>query len=348
MAPKSRKRSSKKKRSTPPWAPKRGDAYQNAVASVAKSVVPSAVVKVGVWTNGPDGRRDLDVVIRLKGAGAAPLAVIECKDWNRPIGIAFIDALDSKRRDVGASVAMICSNSGFTSDALRKAARVGIPALAALIEGDKRIRVVVREQIYTRLVEFIYHKPLFHHQNLSDEQKAALVGIYTKEFTHGGRSLEAWVAAKLLRIAGPAERSRSFLARFRFREPIRVDVRGLNLFVSGIDIHAAFTIQWMTQIAEIGASQGMYDYLRSVVVFGPGPYQYHLKNINTQDWGTPVGLEDVPPRLLVPFDQRPHPGMPLMEITLGMLKNMPQSDPKDAPDLDSFIDNEEIVDEEAP
>ena len=162
---------------------------------------------MGVWTNGPDGRRDPDVVVREKGAGAAPLAVIECKDWNRPIGIAFIDALDSKRRDVGASVAMISSNSGFMSDALR---------------------------------------------------------------VLGG------------------------------------------------------------------------------VVCGPGPYQYHLKNINTQDWGTPVGLEDVPPRLLVPFDQRPHPGLPLMEIALGMLKNMPQSDPKDAPDLDSFIDNEEIVDEEAP
>jgi len=52
------------------------------------------------------------------------VVVIECKDWNRPIGIAFIDALDSKRRDLGASIAMICSNSGFTSDALRKAARV--------------------------------------------------------------------------------------------------------------------------------------------------------------------------------------------------------------------------------
>jgi len=98
------------------------------------------------------------------------------------------------------------------------------------------------------------------------------------------------------------------------------------------------------EVAEIGASKGMYDYLRKVVVLGQRPYQFHLKNVNSQDWGTPVDIEDVPPRLLIPFDQRPSPGVPWVEMSLGMLKNMPQSDPKDAPDLDPFIDNEEIVD----
>lgn len=341
---KSRKHSKKKHSTT--RAPKRGDAYQDAVAFVAKSIDPSAEVEVGAWTNGPDGRRDLDVVVRTKEAVSPPLVVIECKDWNRPIGIAFIDALDSIRRDIGASIAMICSNSGFTSDALRKAARVGIPVLAALIEGDRRIRIVVREQIYTRIVEFIHHKTNFHHQNLSDTMKAALTGVYTKEFIYRGKSLEAWVAAKLLDIASVATRSRSFLARFKFREAMLVDVRGFNLSVSGIDVRAAFTIQWMTQIAEIGASQGMYDYLRKVVLFGPGAYQFHVKNINTRDWGTPVDIEDVPPRLLIPLDQRPNPEIPLMEMTLAMVKNMPQSDLKDAPDLDPFIESEEIVDKD--
>jgi hypothetical protein len=37
--------------------------------------------------------------------------------------------------------------------------------------------------------------------------------------------------------------------------------------------------------------------------------------------------------------------MPLMELTLGMVKNMPQSDPKDAPDLDRLIFGEEIVED---
>jgi len=208
---------------------------------------------------------------RQNGADSAPLVVIECKDWNRPIGIALIDALDSKRRDIGASIAMICSNSGFTVDALRKAARVGITALAALIEGDNRIRVVVREQIYTRIVEFAHHPPLFHHPSLSVAQKRALAGpLGTKEWIYRGKSVEAWISAKLLKIADLATNSRSFLAVFRFLEPIRFDVRGHNVLVNRIDIRAAFTVQWMTQVAEIGASQGMYDYLRKVVVLGPG------------------------------------------------------------------------------
>jgi Restriction endonuclease len=345
MAPRSRKRSSKRKNRTPPRASKPGDSYQNAVASVAKSIAPSAHIEVGTWTDGPDGPRELDVELRPNGAGSAALVVIECKDWTRPIGIAFVDALDSKRRDIGASVAMICSNSGFTADALRKAARVGIPALAALIKGDNRIRVVVREQIYTRIVEFAYHEPTLHYPSLSNEEKAALTNVYTREFTYNGKSIEAWVAGKLLKIAGCATRSRSFFARFGFREPIQVDCRNLKLFVSKIDIRAAFSVQWMTQVAEIGASQGMYDYLRRVVVFGPGPYQYHV-TVNSESWGQPVDIEDVPPRLLIPLDQRPNPKMSMIEMTLGMLKNMPQSDPKDAPDLDALIDSEEIVDED--
>jgi len=336
--PVSRKR--KKKPSPLRRKQKPGDAYQDAVAQVARSIDPTAEVAVGTWTNGPDGRRDLDVVIRLKGA-SAPLAVIECKDWNRPIGIGLIDALESKRRDIGASAVMICSNSGYTADALRKAARVGIPALAALIEGDNRIRVVVKEQIYTRMVEFIHHGPNLHHQELNEAQKAALAGAFTKEFTYAGKSLEPWVSGRLLNVASVATRPKSFQTKVGFREPIEIDVRGIKLCVSGIDIRAAFTVQWMTQVAEIGVSHGMYDYLRKVLVIGPGPHQFHLKNVNSETWGEPIAIEDVPPRLLIPLDQRTVVGI----MELAMIKNIPQADPKDAPDLQGYIATEEIVNE---
>ena len=335
------RKSRKKQHSKPTQAPKPGDAYQDAVASVARSLDPTAEVEVGSWTIGPDGRRDLDVVMRPKQASSSPMVVIECKDWNRPIGIALIDALESKRRDINASVAMICSNSGFTADALRKAARVGIPALAALIEGDNRIRVVVREQIYVPIVHYLHHSPTFHHQQLSDDVKRRLTNVYTKEYTYGDKSMEPWVAAKLLDIAFRATRSRSFIARIKFRVPIIAEVRGINLVINKIEIRAAFTVQWMTQIAEIGASQGMYDYLRKVVVFGPGKYQFHLKNVDSETWGTPVDIKDVPPQLLVPPVD---PGVPFIEMRLRMVKNMPQSDPKDAPDIDRFIESEEVVD----
>jgi DNA-directed RNA polymerase specialized sigma54-like protein len=45
-----------------------------------------------------------------------------------------------------------------------------------------------------------------------------------------------------------------------------------------------------------------------------------------------------------------NPGLELTnafsEMTLGMIKNMPQSDPKDAPNLDRFILNEETEDQD--
>jgi hypothetical protein len=215
--------------------------------------------------------------------------------------------------------------------------------MAALIEGDKRIRVVVREQIYTRIVEFTHHSSEFRHQSLSEGQKAALTGVYTKEFSHGGKSLEAWIVGKLVGIGLSATHPRSFFAQFRFREPIRVDVRGIDLSVEEIDIRGGFSVQWMTQLAEIGASQGMYDYLREAVLFGPGQYQYHVKNINSQDWGTPIDVDEVPPHLLIPADSRPFLKTPSMEFT--MFKNLPQSDPKDAPDLDPLIGRAQIIDE---
>jgi Restriction endonuclease len=324
---------------------KRGDEYQRAVAQVAQSLAPDALIEIGTWVIGPDGRRDLDVVVRARGANSGPLVVIECKDWNRPIGIGFIDALDSKRRDLGATAAMICSNSGFSADALRKAARVGIPTLAALIRGDRRIRVVVRAQIYTRIVEYHRHSPQFHHPRLSDEARAALSApCYTRDWFFEERSVEAWVASKLLSVAATATKSRSFIIRCRFRRSLEFRFRGIPVEVTGIDIKAAFTVQWMTQIAQIDASQGMYDYLKKVVVFGPGPYQFHV-TANSETWGDPVPLEEVPSRLLIPLDQRAKPASAITEMTLGMIKNMPQSDPKDAPNLDEFTLSEEIEDQ---
>ena len=288
---KGRNRSRKRKQ-------KRGDAYQEAVAQVAKGLSPAAYVDIGSWIDGPDGRRDLDVVLRTD-PNVPPFAVIECKDWNRPIGIGFIDALESKRRDIGATAALICSNSGFTADALRKAARVGIPALAALIKGDNRIKVVVRQQIYTRIVNFLHHNPRLQHRELSDELKSRLTSLHTNEMAYDGKSMEAWVALQLLTIAGMATRDRSFVARYNLRGPISVVARGVELLVTSIEINAAFTVQWMTQVAEFGASQGMFDYLRQVVVVGPGLHQVHL-TVNTETWGTPVDIDEVPPRLLGP------------------------------------------------
>ena len=101
----------------------RGKPYQQLVAEVARVFDPGAVVTEGEWLSGPDGRLDMDVAIRGHINGQPVLVVIECKDFNLKttgkVGREFVYALDSKRHDLGATVAIICSNSGFTADALR-------------------------------------------------------------------------------------------------------------------------------------------------------------------------------------------------------------------------------------
>jgi hypothetical protein len=78
------------------------------------------------------------------------------------VGRPFVDALDSKRHDLQADAAFICSNSGFTEDALNKARRKGIGAISVLAAADSRVKVVIEKEIYFRRVllgerAFTYH-----------------------------------------------------------------------------------------------------------------------------------------------------------------------------------------------
>jgi hypothetical protein len=244
---------------------------------------------------------------------------------------------------------MLCSNSGFTGEALRKSARVGIPALAALIEGDKRVRVVVREQIYTRKVNFLRSASNFNHQNLSQSDRSILVEpLYTREYLYYGQPIEPWFAEKWIRLAFAANWSRAVYMRFTFQQALLTTVRGLHLFVTSIDLRAEFTVQWMTQIVEIGASSGMYDYLQKQVVFGPGSHQFHLKNINTQTWGQPIDIDQVPPRLLNRVDQNSEGKIPQAAeyMTFASIEGLPGGDPKGAPNLDPLLAHVETRNDE--
>src|SRR5687767_8235866 len=83
---------------------------------------------------------------------------IECRDYNpegRPIGISHIDALDSKHRDLKMDVSLLCSNAGFTADAIRKAKRLGIGLIGVLREDDDRIRYRVFDDIYIRRINVV-------------------------------------------------------------------------------------------------------------------------------------------------------------------------------------------------
>lgn len=62
----------------------------------------------------------------IEGAAAErrTRVMIECKDYKPhstgPIGVEYVDAIDSKRRDLRLDAVLICSNGGFTDVAIPK------------------------------------------------------------------------------------------------------------------------------------------------------------------------------------------------------------------------------------
>jgi hypothetical protein len=168
-----------------------GTAYQELVATMAKTFDPTADIKVGEWVEGPDGRLDMDVAIRGSMDGKPTLVVIECKDFDLTksgkVGRPFIDALDSKRYDLQADAAFICSNSGFTKDALNKARRKGIGAISVLSATDSRVKVVIETEIYFRRVRLGERTITFH----GPDVRGLDIGLH--ELTYNGTAVDSWM-----------------------------------------------------------------------------------------------------------------------------------------------------------
>ncbi len=79
-----------------------------------------------VKLTGPDGNRQIDVLIEGKLGPIDVRTIIECKDYNVRVDVTKVDELHSKMRDVKAHVAILVSRKGFTKGAIQKAKRLGI------------------------------------------------------------------------------------------------------------------------------------------------------------------------------------------------------------------------------
>ncbi len=171
---------------------KLGRAFERVVKDVFSAMDQKSVVRHGQWVTGPDGRRELDVLVEGTVEGIPRRVLVECKDFNSrttgPVGIGFIDALESKRRDLAADVSFICSNAGFTADAVRKAKRVGIGLIGVLRERDQRIRFQVKEEIYIRRV-----KVETLTISLQTDPPATLDGVPFEAITLRGEPVGNWV-----------------------------------------------------------------------------------------------------------------------------------------------------------
>lgn len=111
-----------------------GKQYENLTARVYDILLENeslSNVEQDQKLDGPDGPRQIDVLIRSKVAGLEILTIVECRDYARPLDIGHVDGLHSKMQDVKAQKAVLVSPNGFSAMATKKANRLGF-SLATL------------------------------------------------------------------------------------------------------------------------------------------------------------------------------------------------------------------------
>lgn len=317
---------------------KRGLAYQDFVASVIKAMTGEVDIQTEKWIDGPDGRRDMDVIVKGKVNNRDFSILIECKDYDPKttgkVGIELIDALDSKRQDVGVDSAIICSNSGFTQDAIRKAKRKHIGLISVLKAGDPQVKVEILEEIYTRKIKvgsitmsIDSVSPLSEMNN-----QVSSLDILYKEVP-----IINWVMQRISMIASTNRiGSADLIAKYRFIEPVEISYGKHKGLIKSFGFTFPLDIKWFSHIVTIDASLGIYDYIRGRIQIGPGEAQYIIKNLDI-DNGDPIDF--VPEQGELGMGLLPNE----VEIDLISLEGLNPLLPKDQiPLLDTLIIPEDL------
>jgi hypothetical protein len=260
---------------------KAGDAYRELVAAVMAVLDPGSAVKSEQWITGPDGERDMDVEVRGLADGVPQFILVECKDHTRPIGIGFVDAFESKIRDLLPNRAIMFSNSGFTRDAVRKARRVGIEVASAMKAKDGIVRFRVQCEIVARRLQLMFET--VHLFPFDGQPPEVEENWKVQDLLFDGSPIIGWISEKMKRVAAEhhTEGRVWFLCTFR-HEP-RWAYRGQVPKIGGLKFSFLCQEDWVSQITESQVSLGYYDHLKRSVVI-PNKQWYTPGVIDNDAW----------------------------------------------------------------
>jgi hypothetical protein len=314
---------------------KKGTPYEEVVSEVLRTMDSGAVISQGVWVEGPDGRRELDIRIVGTFEGKVRRVLIECKDYNPAstgkVGIEHIDALESKRRDLEFHFSAVCSNAGFTEGAVKKASRVGIGLISVMKKGDKRVRFSVSEEIFTRKVQVTELRTTLHGPDISSTQ-----GTRLEDITFNGIPVQNWVTKRVMLFIGSNPIvAGSYTATHAFKEELLFELPSSVINVSQLDIRLSITGRWYAQMVNLDATQGIYDWLRHRVRLAPGPGQFMIEGVDIEA-GEPI---DLPPARELEQQLRIQPGE--MVARLILITGLEPHEP--IPQLDDFVMEEDLV-----
>lgn len=309
---------------------KAGRAFEEVVAEIAKEFDSAPTVQTNVILQGPDGRREIDVLVDGYIGGIMRRALIECKDYNPergPLGIAVVDALESKRRDLGIDLCALCSNAGFTADAIRKGARTGIALLGALRTGDDRIKYRLFDEIFV--------------QNIDVERIRAggtILGTQTFDFRDlkvDGLFVQSWFVERISKFLISLRENEKGNKRFdvHFVRPVDCEVRGQKCQLLHIFAEFDLVVQWYSQLVQHMATSGFYDWgRRRIRANPPGGLTISYKDVKLDGGDKPV---DAPP-----LEAEPEEG----EFTIGLtsIGGLPKAW-GEKPDLDRYLTGDDWV-----
>ncbi len=311
----------------------RGDAYQHLVAEMARAFHPKARVQAGEWVDGPDGRLDLDVSIRWEAEGSQRLCVVECKDYDvskaGKVGRPIVDALESKRRDLNAQHSLICSNSGFTADALHKAARVGIGMISVMKKGDGRVKFIAEQDQFIQRIKMRNWRFSYTFREGVIELQEAI-----EEPRYQGLPVNRWLVhvAQFAAFVNPGCTD-TVAFKVQFRAPLLCTVNGMDMTMLDAAVQFSYLAEWRVRRARLDLTSGLYDHFRRAVRMAPGLNQVSIAP-RDGDEGILCDPTDVPPL------RESGPGE--FDASLTEIQNAPQFEAA-CPDLAPLIVPEDLV-----
>jgi hypothetical protein len=130
-----------------------GKTFEKAVEQIFKYMYANysgITIDRDVWLSGPEGKRQIDVLITMQIPDDKIITVIEGKDYKTKVDIPTLDAFHSKMGDVKANKGIIVSKKGFSSKAILKAQRLGITLyslndFSEFKEFDLKVPILIEE-----------------------------------------------------------------------------------------------------------------------------------------------------------------------------------------------------------
>src|ERR1039457_7578666 len=108
--------------------PKSGKEFEELVTWIHQCLHEKAVITPNdkIQDIHSNHSRQIDISIKIKDGPTSFLGIVEIRDRSRPVGVDYIEQVNTKRESVGADAAFIVSSSGFCNTAIEKAQALNI------------------------------------------------------------------------------------------------------------------------------------------------------------------------------------------------------------------------------